>query len=281
MRKKLTIFILLLLGIGAAKSQQDTYTVFAIQFAGPFRLPVQQIAVGVTSHDSVTACYMIWLLKGANGRNVLVDAGFTDSARVQNLKRQYIRPDKVLKRLNINPEDISDIVLTHPHWDHIGGVDLFPNAKVWVQKADYNYFVGDAWQEDGFSEGFSKVDVKKIIDINLDGRLKFVNGENIEIIPGVRVFTGSRHTFESQYVLVNSNSISDRIIIASDNVWFYYNLSNLLPIPKYTFDVNGYVQAMQRMKTIVTNENLIIPGHDALVFKKFPKVADGIVRISN
>jgi hypothetical protein len=36
---------------------------------------------------------------------------------------------------------------------------------------------------------------------------------------------------------------------------------------------------MKRMKTLVSNTELIIPGHDELIMSKFPKVADGVVKI--
>ena len=75
------------------------------------------------------------------------------------------------------------------------------------------------------------------------------------------------------------NGTSGKTIIASDNIWYYYNLENLLPIPKYTFDANAYVNAIIRMKKFVLNSALIIPGYDALIFSKFTKVADGVVKI--
>jgi glyoxylase-like metal-dependent hydrolase (beta-lactamase superfamily II) len=272
------IIVIFLTFIGTEVISQDqSYDVYAIQFGGQFRMSAKQIAVNAPAHDSVTGCSMIWLLKGTGGRNILVDVGFIDS--VKHKTPNYIRPDRALQKLHVKNEDISDIILTHPHWDHIGGLDLFPKAKVWIQKADYEYFVGAAWQEKGFAEGFEKSDVQKIVNVNLEGRLKFVEGDNKEIIPGVKVFIGSRHTFESQYVLVNANNGSDKIIIASDNIWFYYNLINLLPIPVYTFDPDGYVQQMRRMKTLASSEAFIIPGHDALVFERFTTVTKGVVKI--
>jgi glyoxylase-like metal-dependent hydrolase (beta-lactamase superfamily II) len=99
-------------------------------------------------------------------------------------------------------------------------------------------------------------------------------------MPGIRVFIGSKHTFENQYLLVNSNSKSNKILIASDAIWFYYNLNNLLPAT-LCLDPKAYVEAMKRMKTLVTNPDFIIPGHDDLVFSKFPKVTEGIVKIGN
>jgi glyoxylase-like metal-dependent hydrolase (beta-lactamase superfamily II) len=276
-KRHLTILTLLVFVGTELRSQSQTYDVYAIQFGGEFRFSANEIAVKASKGDSVTGCYMIWLLKNSSGRNILVDAGFTDT--VKHKTPNYIRPDKALEKINIKADDISDIILTHPHWDHIGGLSLFPKAKVWIQKIDYEYFVGRAWQPNGFSDGFEKSDVRKIVDVNLDGRLRLVEGDNVEIIPGIKVFIGSKHTFESQYVLVDTKKGLDKVILASDNIWFYYNLLNLVPIPKYTFDPDGYVREMRRMKTLVSNENLIIPGHDATVFDKFPQIVSGIVKI--
>jgi glyoxylase-like metal-dependent hydrolase (beta-lactamase superfamily II) len=105
-------------------------------------------------------------------------------------------------------------------------------------------------------------------------------GDNIEIIPGIRVFIGSKHTFENQFLLVNSNSKSNKILIASDAIWFYYNLNNLLPAT-LCLDPKAYVEAMKRMKTLVTNPDFIIPGHDDLVFSKFPTVSEWVAKIGN
>jgi hypothetical protein len=77
-------------------------------------------------------------------------------------------------------------------------------------------------------------------------------------------------------VLVNGTS--GKTILASDNIWFYYNLEHLLSIP-FRFDADAYINAMKRMKTLVDDPRLIIPGHDMLVFDRFPRVMDGVVRI--
>jgi glyoxylase-like metal-dependent hydrolase (beta-lactamase superfamily II) len=44
-------------------------------------------------------------------------------------------------------------------------------------------------------------------------------------------------------------------------------------------DPKAYVEAMKRMKTLVTNPDLIIPGHDDQVFSKFPEISKWIVKI--
>jgi glyoxylase-like metal-dependent hydrolase (beta-lactamase superfamily II) len=71
------------------------------------------------------------------------------------LWKSYVRPDSALLRMGIKATEITDIIITHPHYDHIGGIVLFPSAQVWMQKDDYDYFVGAAWQKKGFNEGVS------------------------------------------------------------------------------------------------------------------------------
>ena len=261
-----------------ALSQNNSYEIYALKFASlKFKFPITLFAVGSTSKDSVQPCYMLYLLKGKNGKNILVDAGFTETPPIYNMAGfNYVRPDEMLKKINVDPASITDIILTHPHWDHIGGIDLFPNAMVWMQEQDFNYFVGTAWQNNIDSSGFNTKDVLKIKQKKLDKKLQLINGDSVEIMPGIRVFTGSKHTYESQYVLVGTGN--DKVIIASDNSWLYYNLVNLLPIP-LTFDTNAYLQNLKRMRAMVKNIDLILPGHDPLVFSKFHKVIEDVVKI--
>ncbi|MGZ8559905.1 MAG: hypothetical protein ACXWWC_16300 [Chitinophagaceae bacterium] len=46
-----------------------------------------------------------------------------------------------------------------------------------------------------------------------------------------------------------------------------------------SIDARGYVKAMIRMKTLASNIKFIIPGHDALLYSKFPVVAEGVIKI--
>ena len=280
--KKIFVFTFVILNFSvAAFSQNVNYEVYALRFASvehPF--PLSALVLDATDKDSVNGIFMLWLIRTSTGKNILVDAGFlsdVEEAKDFDLKN-YIRPDSILTRVGLQAQDITDVILTHPHWDHIDGVRLFPNAQVWIQKEDYYYFVGAAWQNEDDHGGFNKRDVRKLLDLNLAGKLTLIDGDDKEIIPGIIVYTGSRHTFNSQYVLVKSGS--DKIILASDNVYCYYNLEHLKSAPRYaTFETSGYVMAMERMKTLASNIKFIIPGHDALLFSRFPTVAEGIIKI--
>lgn len=266
--------LILITLLSGCKKIED-YEVYAIKYSDGWKIQAKDWVIGANQSDSVDVCDMFWLIRNRNGKNILVDVGFIDST---NSNKNYIRPDSMLKKLNIESSDISDILLTHPHNDHIGGLNLFPKAQVWMQQDDYNYFIGPAWNENGYRIGFERNDVENIIAVNTQGRLKLVKGDNIEIMPGIRVFIGSKHTFENQYLLVNSNSEKNKILLASDAIWFYLNLEKELPI-SVCMDTTAYVAAIRRIKTLVTNPNLIIAGHDDNIFSIFTKVQDWIVRI--
>jgi glyoxylase-like metal-dependent hydrolase (beta-lactamase superfamily II) len=262
-------------------AQTEQYTVYALRFASMSHpSPISDWVDTGPQNDSVNINFMIWLIKGDNGRNILVDAGFLQD--IPEAKEfdiaHYERPDSTLAKLGLQAGEITDIILSHPHWDHIDGIGLFPNAHIWIQKEDFNYFVGAAWQKGGNNGGFNKRDVRMLMDQNLAGKLTLVDGDDREIIPGVKVFTGSRHTFNSEYVLVQTGR--NNIILASDNIWVYYSLEHLLPAaPGGTLDPAGYVRAMERMKTMVTDPRYIVPGHDSKVFTRFPTVTEGVVKI--
>ncbi len=281
MKKGLLILSVALIGFVAGGARSPNYKVYAIRFASM----AHPTAISMWSDkgpdkDSVNIDFSIWLIRGDNGKNILVDAGFqNDIAEAKDFEvANYIRPDSVLAKLGLKPGDITDIILSHPHWDHIDGVGLFPNAHIWIQKEDYNYFVGAAWATDSTSGGFDKRDVRMMVELNMAGRVTLVDGDNKEVIPGVKVYTGSRHTFNSQFVVVRSGA--NNIVLASDNIWIYYSLDHLVPASVGgTLDPAGYVKSMIRMKTLASSPKFIIPGHDAKVFGLFPAVTDGVVEI--
>jgi glyoxylase-like metal-dependent hydrolase (beta-lactamase superfamily II) len=276
MRILIRSFLFLLFASVLVACKNDVkYEVYAIRYGEIGKASAIGSVIGATESDTIDVAYMIWLLKKPDGKKILVDAGFIDSTKKCP---NYIRPDSALLSINISPQDISDIILTHPHNDHIGGINLFPNARIWMNQDDFDYFIGAAWEKDGDSIGLNRTDVTNLHRIKSQGRLKLLKGDDIEFMPGIKAYTGSRHTFENFYLVVNSNSEKNKVLVASDAVWFYLNLEKELPA-SICFDSVAYVNAMKRMKTLINNPDLILPGHDNQVFSRFPKVNDHIVRI--
>jgi glyoxylase-like metal-dependent hydrolase (beta-lactamase superfamily II) len=106
--------------------------------------------------------------------------------------------------------------------------------------------------------------------------LKLVEGDGVEILPGITAHTGGRHTYASQYVSVRTPS--GTVVLASDNVYLYENLDRGVPIAQ-TFDPAANRQSQRRMLELATNPAWVVPGHDPLVFERFPRVAEGVAAI--
>jgi len=211
---------------------------------------------------------VIWLIRG-EGRNILFDSGYhRDTFLKEFPSTEYIRPDEAVKLAGVQPEDITDIVISHAHWDHMGGIDLFPKATVWIQKEEFRYYTGDAWQPAGDHGGIDPEDVQELVKLNTEGRLRLVDGDNVQLFPGIRAYTGGRHTYASQYLCVEG---TPTFVLASDNLYLYRNLVEHKASATFSdADHAANIRNQERMVQLAGSPDRVVPGHDALQFQKFP-----------
>jgi glyoxylase-like metal-dependent hydrolase (beta-lactamase superfamily II) len=268
-----------LLGACHAPPAQGTapaagYQVDAIRYGTLPAFPVSGLVAGADSARRLDIAVMVWLLRGS-GRTVLVDAGFYRDKFLQRWKPTgFVRPSEAVAAAGVRPEEVTDIVLSHVHWDHMDGVDLFPRARVWLQRAEYAYYVGD----DGSARhpGIDPEDAALLARLRAAGRLELVDGDAREILPGITVYTGGRHTYASQFIGVRTPA--GTVVVASDNAYLYENLERHAAIAQ-TFDAQSNLAAQARMLALAASPRLVVPGHDPLVFTRFPRPGGGVARI--
>jgi glyoxylase-like metal-dependent hydrolase (beta-lactamase superfamily II) len=252
------------------------YEIYAIRYATIPEFQVSQLVAGAEAGRKLDIAMMVWLIKG-NGRNILFDSGFY---REQFFKQWrvtgFIKPSDAVKRAGVNAEDVTDVIISHMHWDHADGMDLFPKAKIWLQKDELEYYAGPAWQSRRTHGGIDPDDVMAAVKLNLAGRVGLVNGDAQEILPGISCYTGGKHTYASQFVTVNT--AAGTVVLASDNMYLYENLEKHAPIAA-TLDAESNLRAQDRMKQLAANPKLIIPGHDPAVMTRFESVGPGVVKI--
>ena len=251
-----------------------TYEVYAIRYAIMPGFPVRSLVAGADTGRRMDIAMSVWLLRG-NRRNVLVDAGFYRDKFVQRWKPAgYVQPSEAVRRAGVKPEEVTDIVVSHVHWDHVDGVDLFPNARIWIQKEEYEHYIAP----DGSSRdrAMDPDDAKVLAGLKSHGHVNLIEGDSVEIIPGITVFTGGKHTFASQYATVRSDV--GTVVIASDNAYLYENLEQHRPIAQ-TLDSLSNLAAQARMARLASDPRLIIPGHDPGVFAKFAAPGSNVARI--
>jgi glyoxylase-like metal-dependent hydrolase (beta-lactamase superfamily II) len=264
---KCLLLAALSLAIVATSSTPD-YSIQAIRYATSPGVPVNELVVGGPKDQKVDIAMVVWLVRGG-GHTILFDSGFHRETFTKDFPMQdYLRPDLAVKTAGVDPDQVTDVVISHAHWDHMGGLDLFPKAQVWIQKEEYRYYTTDAWQPGGDHGGIDPEDVKELVRLNTEGRVHLVDGDNIEIFPGIRAYTGSRHTYASQYLCVQG---SPNYVLSSDNVYLYLNLSTHLASATFSdADHAANIAQQSRMIQLAGSPDRILPGHDALQFQKFP-----------
>ena len=274
--KRFLLGLLLMLTGGAAQPQSPQYSIQAIRIADSPGDSVADMVMGAPKGEKIDSIYAVWLIRGG-GRNILFDSGFHRERWFKEWTiKDYLRPDEAVRLAGVKPEEVTDVVISHAHWDHMGGIDLFPKATVWIQKDEFRYYTGEAWQPGGQHGGIDPDDVRELVRINTEGRLHLVDGDDVEILPGIRAYTGARHTYASQYLRVEG---TPPFVLASDNVYLYRNLTSRLASATFSdADHAANVAAQRRMIELAGSPDRIIPGHDALQFQRFP-VEGRIARI--
>jgi glyoxylase-like metal-dependent hydrolase (beta-lactamase superfamily II) len=271
--RSLLLFACATLALAQPKPQ---YEVFAVKYATIPDFRVSGLVAGADKDRKLDIAMMIWLVRG-NGHTILVDSGFYREQFFRQWKvADFIKPSEAIAAAGVKPEDVTDVVVTHMHWDHADGMDLFPKARVWLQREELEYYAGTAWQARNTHGGIDPEDILVAVKLNTQGRVGLVNGDAQEIFPGIICYTGGKHTYASQFVGVNT--AAGTVVLASDNMYLYENLEKHVPIAA-TLDPDSNLRAQDRMKQLAANPRFIIPGHDPAVMKNFPEIAPRVVRI--
>lgn len=270
-----TALVVLLLSSGLAVQSPPKYEIYAIRYATLKDFSVAGLVAGADKSRKMDIAMMMWLIKG-EGRSILFDCGFYREKFITRWHpADYEKPSLAVQRAGLKPEEITDVIISHIHWDHADGFDLFPKAKIWIQKEELEYYAGEAWQGHRQTAADSD-DLLGLVKLNIEGRVGLVNGDAREIFPGVTAYTGGKHTWQSQFLGVNT--AAGTVVLASDNVYLNENLEKHVPIAA-TLDPASNLKAQDRMKQLAASPKFIITGHDPAVMMNFPEIAPGVVRI--
>ena len=253
-----------------------SYSIDAIRYATVPQFPLRALVMGAPESEKLDIAMVVWLIRGS-GKVILFDTGFhREKWMKQFTVTDYVRPDEALRAAGVPPETVTDVVISHAHWDHMGGIDLFPQATVWIQKDEFAYYTGAAWQPGGRHGGIDPEDIAVLVHLNTEGRLRLVDGDDVEILPGLRAYTGARHTFASQYVRVDGEA---PVVLASDNCYLYRNLEARAASATFTTeDRDANLRAQERMIALAGRRDRVVPGHDPLQFARYP-AAGRVARI--
>lgn len=184
----------------------------------------------------------LWLLDDGE-RRVLVDAG----------QPAYIPLIHAgLERLGLEAADVTDVLLTHLHWDHVANFTMFPNATTWVGERELR------WAAD------QPAGTKFIPDLHVQELLRRTSGvERIsagrEILPGIHALDSAGHTPHHLAFLLER--AAEPLVFAGDSVKNVHELQTLRA--DSSLDDEASTATIDRLRSLLRDTSgTLVPGHD-------------------
>ncbi len=217
--------------------------------------------------------YFIWVLRKGE-EVILVDTGY-DAEEAQRRGRPIrMSPIEALAPLGIDPSQVQTIICTHLHYDHAGGLHLFPNATVHLQVAEMAYATGPCMCHGVLRAPFSKQHIAVAVDRLFSDKLVYHDGDE-EVAEGVSVHCVGGHSRGLQVVRVQTQA--GWMTLASDASHYYENFTDnkIFPI---VVDLENMLSGFKRIQQLASHPKLVVPGHDPLVMSYYSEYKAAFVR---
>jgi glyoxylase-like metal-dependent hydrolase (beta-lactamase superfamily II) len=216
--------------------------------------------------------FPFWIVRGRDGKPILVDMGFPQDACASHHVEAWSDPADLLAAAGVAPGDIETIVVSHLHWDHFNRPDRFPNAAFWIQDADIQYFTKHA--SDPAAYAADAPSVATIAGLEREGRVHRVDGE-AAITGGVRVVKVGGHTPGMQITVCESGD--ERYVLACDASHFYANFEKRTPSGLF-YRYDEFQNGLAQIATQAGAEGRWFPGHDPAMLERMTEEAPGLYR---
>nr|WP_237467150.1 N-acyl homoserine lactonase family protein [Leucobacter chromiireducens] len=207
--------------------------------------------------------YYLWLLR--NGQEtIVVDTG----AKTETLTRRGRTPlldiAATLLEVGVSTGQVEDVILTHLHYDHAGGIDLFPAAQFHLQSSEWAFVNGGAMQHSLISGPYESADIEIVRALIGTERIRLYQGDH-QLRPGIELRHVGGHTEGTQIVRVRT--ARGWLVLASDAMHFRANADQRSPFPVVA-DVIANLDSHQLCIALADADELVIPGHDPETVRK-------------
>ncbi len=198
---------------------ENALSVYCIKYAESV-LPESMVFLDGDKNKKIPISFAIYLIKIGN-RNILVDAG-CDTMPGFEMKYFY-SPAFVLREVGLSANDITDIIITHSHHDHIEAVHNFKNAVIHISSLEYES--GKKYIPDNFTLNVFKD------ECIINSKIKIIEWGGHSIGSSiVEINTGNAiHIFAGDECYINAN-IENKICTGS----FYNKDKSIKFVEKYS-----------------------------------------------
>ena len=210
--------------------------------------------------------FFCWLIVTEAGKPIVVDTGFFPGLAARVGHTPLFHPADGVRMLGFDPETIEDVIVTHCHYDHTGNLNSFPNARFHMGATEMASVTGPLMTHPATRAGFGKRDVSTLVGFVYEDRMRFLADED-EVFPGVRSFLAPGHT--TGQLALEVDTARGPVILTSDAVHTYDELETERPFPVF-HDMGAMVMSFRMIKQRAVRPDLIVPGHDADVTRRYP-----------
>jgi glyoxylase-like metal-dependent hydrolase (beta-lactamase superfamily II) len=243
-------------------------------YLGQRSVPTSLVMYHTDPEVEITINYFLWCVK--QKENVIViDTGFTPEIGEERGLINIRHPIDQLAKLDISPEKVNTVICTHLHWDHAGGCEFFNKSIFFIPEKDLSFFSGSAAKYSLIRHFVYPQDLNRIVKMNYDGRVKFINGDQ-SILPGISVHWVGGHTPGLHAVSIETGK--GTAILGSDICYLYRNLEEDT-IPGLYVNLLQTLTGFERLRELASEEKMIFPSHDPKICSRFNTDDSEIIRI--
>jgi glyoxylase-like metal-dependent hydrolase (beta-lactamase superfamily II) len=267
-------------------SGKPDWTVHVIEFARSKDQPLASLVQGAHADGNVDLPFSFILARGYE-KVVLVDTGFMregggEAMRVKFGIPHWISPLRMLAEMDVAPETVTDIVISHAHFDHMGSIAKFPKARLHMQKREMLSWIEAMAlpRQFGFLTDIIDPDnLRSAFDASVEHRLNLVDGDVDDLLPGLHVRLGEGHTLGQQFVVIDTGQ--GKLVVSGDCIYARRNLCGHKNDGVYAPLGNGIGSVWEQLKTmdrinkeIAGDLSRLIILHDAERWKGLPIVRE-------
>jgi glyoxylase-like metal-dependent hydrolase (beta-lactamase superfamily II) len=211
--------------------------------------------------------YFFYVLR-RDGQTVLVDVGFDPAVGARRGRTCLCPPLDALERIGVAPQSVSQIVLTHLHYDHVGNLAAFPHAELFVHQRELELWLGPLARRTQLASHVEAADLARIGSARDAGRVRVLRGRESSPLPGVVAVCVGGHC-AGQLVLV-VNGATGAVVLCSDAVHYYEELERDRPFA-IVVDLAEMYEAYDTVRALAAAyQAALVAGHDPLVRERFP-----------
>ena len=254
----------------------DVYEVFALRYGEQTTRTRRESFLYDDRADEPHAIdFFIWVARSRD-RVLVIDTGF-DPAEAGRRNRTFLHPPReMLATLGIDAETVTDVIITHMHYDHAGSLGTFPTARFHLQTDEMAFATGPCMGHDATNHVFTPAHVCEMVGNVFSGRVAFHDGD-AAIAPNLFAHKIGGHTRGLQCVRLLTRR--GWVVLASDASHFYENYARrkLFPI---LVDAQDMLRGFERLEQLADSPDHIVPGHDPLVRAYYPAESahlDGVI----